>query len=66
MFSCPAAPFVLEREARLILTSHQPNGRQSSGWLTLIEWMRPGGSVSLLVESRPKPMRTPSGVPAML
>jgi hypothetical protein len=31
-----------------------------------MEWMRPGGSVSLLVESRPKPMRTPSGVPAML
>ena len=29
------------------------------------EWMRPGGSVSLLVDSRPKPTRTPSGVAAI-
>jgi hypothetical protein len=49
-----------------MLTCHQPNGRQSNGWLTPTAWMRPGGKVSLLVVSSPKPTRTPSGVPAML
>ena len=65
VFCWPAAPLVEEWLARLTRTSHQPNGRQSSGWLTLTEWMRPGGRVSLLVDSRPKPTRTPSGVPAI-
>ena len=46
--------------------SHQPDARQSSGWLTETAWMRPGGRVSLLIDSRPKPTRTPSGVAAML
>ncbi len=66
MFAWPAAPLVDECEARLILISHHPAGRQSSGWLTCIAWMRPGGSVSLLVESSPNPTRMPSGVDAML
>ena len=52
--------------ARFTRICHQPAGRQSSGWLTSIEWMRPGGSVSLLVENSPNPTRTPSGVPAMV
>ena len=33
VFSWFVAPLVDECEARLILTSHQPKGRQSSGWL---------------------------------
>ena len=36
-----------------MLICHQPNGRHSSGWLTLTEWMRPGGSVSFVVENSP-------------
>ena len=54
-------PSLVEWPALLMRICHQPNGRQSSGWVTPIAWMRPGGSVSLLVESRPKPTRTPSG-----
>ena len=65
MFAWPAAPLVEEWLARFTLISHQPAGRQSSGWLTCTAWMRPGGRVSLLVESRPNPTRTPSGVPAI-
>ena len=53
VFCCPAAPCADDLPARLTLTSHQSNGRQSSGWLIEIEWMRPGGSVSLLVDSSP-------------
>ena len=62
---CPPAPCADEREARLTEICHQPNGRHISGWLTFTEWMRPGGSVSLVVESSPKPTRTPSGVAAI-
>ena len=50
----------------MILISHHPNARQSSGWFTCTAWMRPGGSVSLLVVSRPKPTRMPLRVDAML
>ena len=65
VFCWPAAPGADDLPARLTLTFHQSAGRQSSCWLTEIEWMRPGGSVSLLVENSPYPTRTPSGVPAM-
>ena len=66
MFACPAAPRVEEWLARLTRICHQPAGRQSSGWLTSTAWMRPGGRISLVVESSPKPIRTPSDVPAMV
>ena len=66
VFACPAAPLAEELDARLILISHQPAGRQSNGWLTCTAWIRPGGSVSLLVESNPNPTRIPSDVDAML
>nr|BFF15679.1 hypothetical protein GCM10025699_69820 [Microbacterium flavescens] len=49
----PSAPLVLDRDARLIEISHQPKGRHSRGWLTLTEWMRPGGRVSFVVENSP-------------
>ncbi len=52
--------------ARLMRTSHQPNGRQSSGCATLTAWMRPGGSVSFEVEKSPKPIRMPSRVSAIV
>ncbi|MGJ1479567.1 hypothetical protein [Clavibacter sepedonicus] len=66
MFCWPAAPGDEECEARVMRISHQPDARQSSGWTTSTAWIRPGGMVSLLVESRPNPTRTPSGVPATL
>ncbi len=62
MFDAPLPAFV----ARLMRTSHQPNGRQSSGCATLTAWMRPGGSVSFDVETRPKPIRMPSRVSAIV
>ena len=65
VFGWPAAPFSREWPAVSIRICHQPNGRQSSGCSTSTAWMRPGGSVSLLVVSSPKPTRTPSGVPAI-
>ncbi len=62
LFDAPLPAFV----ARLMRTSHQPNGRQSSGCATLTAWMRPGGSVSFDVETRPKPIRMPSRVSAIV
>ncbi|OUE28933.1 hypothetical protein BFL36_00260 [Clavibacter michiganensis] len=66
MFCCPAAPGAEECEARVMRISHQPAARHSSGCTTSTAWIRPGGIVSLLVDRRPKPTRTPSGVPATL
>jgi len=40
-------------ESRLTVIDHQPNGRHSSGWVISTAWMRPGGSVSFVVEKSP-------------
>ena len=63
---CAASlPALTDWPATLMRIVHQPKGRQRIHWFASIAWMRPGGMVWLLVESRPYPIRTPSGVPAI-
>ena len=50
---------------RLIRIIHQPAGRHRIGCVISTAWMRPGGTISVMVVSRPNVIRTPSGVGAI-
>ena len=50
---------------RLMRIVHHPAGRQRIGCVISTAWMRPGGTTSVMVVSRPNVMRTPSGVGAI-